>query len=279
MWLLPFDGLERLFGYGGLALIAFVFAAAVNHPDWGALARGALPGFDLEQPALYLYFAVGLVATTISPYEVYFYSSGAVEDRWQPGDLWLNKLTAFVGFGLGALLSIALLVTSAELLQPRQIQPESLGSVALLAAGGGLPLLLLALLGMLFATGGAAVETSLAGAYTLAQFLGWQWGKSRGKIQAPRFSLTWVGLLLTAGVVLATGVDPVQVTEYAVIFAAVAMPLTYLPVLLVANDRRFMGDHANGRLGNALGWAYLAVIVIAAAAAVPLLIVTSAGRM
>ena len=277
LWFVPFEGLERIFGYMGLCLLVFAVAAVLLHPDWGRLAHGAVPSFSTQKPALYLYFAVGLVATTISPYEVYFYSSGAVEDRWTVKDLWLNKVTVFLGFGLGALLSISLLVVSAEVLQPRSISPEHLGTTALTAAQLGFIPLLLGLVGMLFAVGGAAVETSLAGAYTLAQFLGWQWGKYRGDRRAPRFTLAWVVILVIGALVLVTGVDPVQVTEYAVIFAAVAMPLTYWPVLLVANDRAYMGEHRNGRLGNVLGYGYLAVIVVAAVAAVPLLVITGAG--
>ena len=61
-----------------------------------------------------------------------------------------------------------------------------------------------------------------------------------------------------------TGVDPVMLTEYAVIFSAVALPLTYVPILLVANDRAYMGRYGNGRLANVLGIVYLVVIMIVA---------------
>ena len=37
--------------------------------------------------------------------------------------------------------------------------------------------LLLALCGMLFAIGGAAIETSFSAAYNVAQCFGWEWGK------------------------------------------------------------------------------------------------------
>ena len=36
------------------------------------------------------------------------------------------------------------------------------------------------------------------------------------------------------------------VTEYSVIFSVVALPLTYLPILLVANDKAYMGDTQTG---------------------------------
>jgi Mn2+/Fe2+ NRAMP family transporter len=275
---LPFDWLERIFGYAGLGLVAFAVAALRLHPDWGQLGRGALPSFDTAQPALYLYFAVGVIATTVSPYEVYFYSSGGVEDGWTAKDLGENRMTAFVGFGLGALLSIAILVASAEVLRPLGIQPQHLGSTALTLGGLGTVGLLIGMGGMFFAVGGAAVETSLAGAYSLSQFLGWPWGKYLGPRKAKHFTLVWIVMFGLAMLVLATGVDPIAVTEYAVIFAAVAMPLTYAPVLLVANDRSYMATHANGRLANVVGTFYLAVILVAALLAIPLLILTGAGQ-
>ena len=41
---------------------------------------------------VYLYFVVGLLGAAMTPYEVYFYSSGAVEDRWGLKELGLNKV-------------------------------------------------------------------------------------------------------------------------------------------------------------------------------------------
>jgi len=154
-----------------------------------------------------------------------------------------------------------------------------LGSIAL---GAEVPLgqigLLLALVGILFAVGGAAIDTLFSGAYNLAQFLGWEWGRYRRNSGAPRFTLTWLVLLVLGLGLVMTGVDPVQLTEYAVIFSAVALPLTYIPILLVANDRSYMREYVNGRLANVLGVFYLVVIVIIALTAVPLLILTNAGQ-
>ena len=56
--------------------------------------------------------------------------------------------------------------------------------------------------------------------------------------------------MLATGGLLATGVDPILVTEVSVVFSAVALPLTYFPILVVANDPDYMGKHVNGRLAN-----------------------------
>jgi Mn2+/Fe2+ NRAMP family transporter len=85
-------------------------------------------------------------------------------------------------------------------------------------------------------------------------------------------------LLVLALAIVMTGVDPVMLTEYAVIFSAVALPLTYIPILLVANDHEYMGTNRNGKLANTLGVFYLLVIIVIAFAAVPLMIITNVGQ-
>jgi Mn2+/Fe2+ NRAMP family transporter len=138
--------------------------------------------------------------------------------------------------------------------------------------------LLVALVGILFAVGGASIDTVFAGAYNLAQFCGWEWGRYRHPRGAPRFTLTWLVLLALALVIVMTGVDPVMLTEFAVIFSVVALPLTYIPILLVANDKSYMGRYANGRLANGLGVLYLLVIMVVAITAVPLMLLTNVGQ-
>src|SRR6476659_9396893 len=82
IWVAPFEWIERIFGYGGLALLVFVVAAIKLHPDWGHVAHGFVPQVHASQPLVYAYFAIGLLGAAMTPYEVYFYSSGAVEDGW-----------------------------------------------------------------------------------------------------------------------------------------------------------------------------------------------------
>ena len=69
-----------------------------------------------------------------------------------------------------------------------------------------------------------------------------------------------------------------KLTEYSVIFSVVALPLTYLPILLVANDHTYMGSKSNGRLANFLGVLYFFVILAIAVAAIPLMLITNGGQ-
>jgi manganese transport protein len=279
VWTTSFEWLERIFGYGGLCLLVFAVAAVKLEPDWGKVGNGFLPHLAQNNTLLYGYFAIGLLGAALTPYEVYFYSSGGIEDQWTPKDLGLNRANAIIGYGLGGLLSFALMITGGALFLGNGISPEHLGTIAL---GAENPLgrigLLLALVGILFAVGGASIDTVFSGAYNLAQFCGWEWGRYRHPRGAPRFTLTWLVLLMLALAIVMTGVDAVVLTEYAVIFSVVALPLTYIPILLVANDKTYMGRYRNGRLANTLGIFYLVVIMAVALSAVPLMVLTNVGQ-
>ena len=279
-WVLPFEWIERVFGYLGLCLLVFAVAAIKLHPDWGKVAHGFVPGSHSGGSLLvYLYFVVGLLGAAMTPYEVYFYSSGAVEDGWGPKELNLNKVTATIGYGLGGFLSFSLMIVAAVLFLPQGIDPQFLGTPALTAEHAfGKVGLLLALVGILFAVGGAAIETSFSGAYNTAQFFGWRWGKRERPAAAALFTLAWLVIFALAFLVVITGYDPVKLTEYSVIFSVVALPLTYLPILLIANDHTYMGSKTNGKLANVFGVVYFVVIIAIAIAAIPLMLVTHGGQ-
>jgi Mn2+/Fe2+ NRAMP family transporter len=121
------------------------------------------------------------------------------------------------------------------------------------------------------------METGLSAGYTVAQYFGWPWGKYLRPAQAARFHTVVLVSVLLGVAALLTTIDPVQLTEYMLIFSAVALPLTYLPILVVANDRRYLGDKVNGRLANAVGLVFMVIILAAAVAAIPLMVMTGVG--
>ncbi|HEV7483945.1 MAG TPA: divalent metal cation transporter [Solirubrobacterales bacterium] len=274
--LLPFGGIERVFGYGGLMMLVFVAVIFHQDPDWTAVGNGFIPSFSGS--ALYFYFVVGVFAAALMPYEVHFYSSGAIEEGWTTENLKENRLNAIVGYALGGILACALVIVSGYLFHPLGVEPTDLGTAALPAQGAfGETGLLLALGGILFCVGGAAIDSSFAASYNLSQFLGWEWGRYRGPEKAPRSTASWLLFLFLGLLIVLTGINPVEITEYSVVFAVVALPMTYLPILMIAGDRSFMGEHANGRISAAFGWLYFALIVVLAIVAVPLLLATNGG--
>jgi Mn2+/Fe2+ NRAMP family transporter len=283
IWVLPFQWIERSYGLLGLFMVVFAAALVSIHPPWGDIARGFVPqvphGLTTKELLTFGYFAVAIISAVMFPYEVYFYSSGGIEEQWGPKDILTNRLTAILGMGLGSLLAISILSNSAQLFGPINVDPEIPGTAALEAA---IPFgkwgLILALLGMFFAVAGAAVETCMANAYSIAQYFGWIWGRHKKPWEAPRFTITWIVLFLLALAIVLTGVDVMMLVEFAILFSILVLPLTYLPLLLLAGDRKYMREHVNGTIGKALGWFYFAVITAAAVAALPLFVLTSGGN-
>ncbi|GAA1960144.1 NRAMP family divalent metal transporter [Microbacterium deminutum] len=280
IWRTKFSTMENVAGLLGLTLIVFVVALFLLKPDWGQLGTQATQpwGPASDSPVSYWYFAVALFGAAMTPYEVFFFSSGAVEEKWTSKDLATERANVFVGFPLGGILSLAIAACAAVVLLPQAIEVTTLSQVVLpVAQAGGQLALAFVIVGILAATFGAALETTLSSGYTLAQFFGWSWGKFRRPAQAARFHVAMIICLLIGGGVLATGVDPITVTELSVVFSAVALPLTYFPILVVANDPGYMGDEVNGRFRNGAGIVFLVIILVAAVAAIPLLIVSGMG--
>jgi Mn2+/Fe2+ NRAMP family transporter len=184
-----------------------------------------------------------------------------------------------IGFPLGGILSLSIASCAWVVLGPLNISVDTLGQVGLpVAAALGKVGLSVALLGFVAATLGAACETGLSVGYSIAQYFGAQWGKYVRPNQATVFHAILLLSTLSAVAFLLTTVDPIVVTEMSVVFSAVALPLTYFPILVVANDPDYMGEQTNGRFANVLGTIFLAAVVVAAVAAVPLLIYTRMGQ-
>jgi Mn2+/Fe2+ NRAMP family transporter len=280
LWRAKFTILENIFGLTGLVLIVFVIAFFRLHADTGELLRQAThPGPPHgEDWGTYWFFAVALFASALTPYEVFFFSSGAVEERWTSKDLLTSRINVFVGFPLGGLLAFALMLTAATVFQPVATSVDSLSQVALPAAMAlGKLGLAAAILGFFAATFGAAMETGLSAGYTVAQYFGWNWGKLRRPRDAARFHTVVLISIVVGVLVLLTTIDPIQLTEYTLVFSAVALPLTYVPILVVANDRGYLGKRVNGRFANVIGVVYLVIVLAAAVAAIPLMIITRNG--
>jgi Mn2+/Fe2+ NRAMP family transporter len=281
IWRMPFESMERAFGLAGLALLVFAVALWQLGPDWGQLVHQAThPAVpDGEGHPTYFYYAIALFGAAMTPYEVFFFSSGAVEEGWTRKDLRLERLNVYLGFPLGGLLSLAIAATAAVVFLPRGIEVDHLDQVALpVVLALGKVGLAFVIVGFVAATFGAALETALSTGYTISQYFGWQWGKHVAPREAARFHAVVLVAVVTAAMLILTTLDPIKVTEYSLVFSAVALPLTYFPILVVANDPSYMGDETNSRVVNALATFYLVLLTVVAVAAIPLMLATKAGQ-
>lgn len=264
----------------GLAMLVYVVAVWALGPDWGRLiedARTLAPTPGESWPA-YFFYAVMLIGAQMTPYEMFFFSSGAIEHGWSPKNLTEIRVNVFIGFPLGGLLAIAIQAAAFMVFSPIGIQVEHISQTALpVAVALGKVGLVVAIVGIFAATFGATLETLFATGYDIAQYFGWSYGELQAPVRAARFTTVTLAVLIAAVALALTGINPITVTIYAVVFSSMLLPLAFLPVLLVANDRALMGDLANGPVSNALGTLTLLVSVVVAVSAFPLLVLTKAG--
>ncbi|HEY3671949.1 MAG TPA: divalent metal cation transporter [Acidimicrobiia bacterium] len=280
IWRVKFTTLETVFGLMGLGMIVVVVAVVHLHPSWSQLwhhaSHPSVPSG--EGRPTYFYFAIALFGAAMTPYEVFFFSSGAVEEKWTRSDLVLNRANVYLGFPLGGLLSLGLMAGAALVFHPLGVGVDSLSQVALpTSMAVGKVGLAFVIVGFVACTFGAALETALSCGYTVSQYFGWQWGKLVKPREAARFHLVVLVSLFVAVVVGVTAIDPIKVTEYSIVLSAAALPLTYFPILVVANDRTYMGDDVNGPFKNAIATFYMVVLTVVALATIPLMIATKAG--
>jgi manganese transport protein len=279
-WRTKFKVLENVLGLAGLALVVVVIAVIALHPDWGAMVHQAThPSVPSDTtPDIWLYFAIALFGAGLMPYEVFFFSSGGVEEHWSEADIPIARANILLGFPVGVVITLALMAGGSLVLGPRGIEVGQLYQAALPTSDAlGRIGLAIAIFGFVACTFGAAVETMLSCGYMVAQHSGWAWGKMVRPREDARFHLVVLATIVIATLIAFSGYDPIKLTEYVVVFSAAALPLTYFPVLVVANDPTYMGKRVNGKFSNIVGCVFLVLVLVVSVATIPLMIITRAG--
>jgi len=281
IWRLPFQALETVFGLLGLCLLVFAVALVLLPADWGALwhdmTHPSVP--DGEATPTWLFYAISLIGACLVPYQVIFFSSGGREENWSVRDMKEARINTLVGFPLGMVLSLSIMAAMVPMLRPDSVDVRHLGQVALpVAQVLGVTGLIFAFLGFFACVFAAATESALSVGYSVAQYFGWTWGKRHRPADAPRFHVVCLASVIAATGFILTTVDPITVTIVTVVLGAAAIPLTYLPLLVVANDREYMGKYVNKRWQNALATTALLVMLVVSVATLPLMFATKAGQ-
>lgn len=272
VWLLLWRGTFGLIEKGvsllGLVTVVFAVGAYKLHPSLPALSAGMLPTLPRHDAARYWFIAVSILGASISPYLFYFYSSGAIEDKWNEGYLATNRFVAALGMSFGSFLSVAVLVGAALVLLPRGIRIDHYDQAALMLM---VPLgrwgFLLFAAALFIACIGAALEVSLEIAYVLAQGFGWTWGEDKMPREEARFSLSYTVAILAGTLLVLIGIDPLKLTIFSMALTALSLPVAIGPFLILMNDKRYLQTHRNG-------WASNTVVVLTIAMAFVLAVVT-----
>ncbi|MFP4624185.1 MAG: Nramp family divalent metal transporter [Gemmatimonadota bacterium] len=232
-----------LIGLVGLMSVAFLATAVLTRPPVLPILRGLfVPTVPGGAGMLYV---TGLIGTTVVPYNLFLHAS-AVRERWSgPDDLPAARFDLGVSIVVGALVSMAIVATSAAMV----------GGGGSIENAADMAVQLEPLLGpwarWFFAAGllaaglTSAITAPLAAAYATAGALGWP-----RDLSDPRLRAVWIAVL-AAGVLFAgLGVRPVPAILFAQVANGILLPAIAAFLLLAVNDRRWMGDRVNGPAMN-----------------------------
>ncbi len=239
--------IERvLIGLVILMSLTFLTTALVISPPWADILKGM---FVPAIPSGSLLALVGLIGTTVVPYNLFLHAS-AVQERWKNADdLPEARLDISVSVILGGLISIAIIITSAVAFFGTdfilkngsdlgvQLEPV-LGSWAKYFIGAGL-----------FAAGiSSAITAPLAAAYATSGILGW-----KKDLKSWRFRAVWILILLTGVTFSVIGFKPIEAIIFAQAANGILLPVIAIYLLWVVNSKKIMGVNTNSLLSNVFG--------------------------
>ena len=233
--------------------LAFIVTSILTKPDVGAMLSGLFVPKITDDNLLTI---VGLIGTTVVPYNLFLHAS-LVKEKWgsSPQDLAFAKKDTIISVAFGGLVSMAILVSAAA---------AGIGSVSNagdLAKGleplfGSFAKYFLSI-GMFSAGITSAITAPLAAAYVANGCLGWD-----GNLKSGKFRVVW-GFVLLMGVVFSSlGLKPIEIIKFAQVANGAALPIIVGIILWIMNKRSVLGESRNSSLQNILGGIIFVVTIV-----------------
>lgn len=266
VWLLVVKGsygiVEKVFLILSLILFTYVVSGFMIAPPWHQVAQAAFTP-TLHWNAPFLLVLIATIGTTITPWMQFFLQSSVVDKGITIKTYGYAKLDVFFGAFLTDFVAFFIIVATAATLHARGIHVQSASEAALaLAPVAGRYAEYLFAGGLLGASLLAAGVLPLSTAYAICEAFGWETGISRGWDEAPAFLGLFTALiLLGAATVLLPNLPLFGVLLISQDINGILLPVILVFMLILVNDRRIMGHHVNGRLGNLFAWTTTVLLI------------------
>lgn len=260
-----FERVAMLLCFGSLILIPI---ALVLHPSAQKMASGflipSMPG-GAAQLSTVMLLVIGLVGTTVAPWQLFFQQSYVIDKRittrflkYEKADLWIGIVIVVVG--AAAIIGFASAATAGT--PAAGNFTDAAGLAGAIAAKSGHIVGILFAIALLDASIIGAFAVSLSTAYAIGDVFGVNHSLHRGVKQAKGFYGVYVGVIgLAATVVLLPGAPLGLITNGVQAMAGVLLPSASVFLLLLCNDREVLGPWVNGRRTNMFTSTVLGVLV------------------
>lgn len=226
--------------------IVFFLAAVLLQPKIGDIIRGL---FTPTLPEGSILMVVGLIGTTVVPYNLFLHAS-SVKEKWKGEDsLSLARWDTFLSVLLGGLITMSIVITAAVAFSGTGKTVETAADLAtqlepILGDWSGWFIAL----GFLAAGLSSSVTAPLAAAYATAGVMGWS-----SDLTDKRFRMVWI-FVLVAGVLFSTlGFKPLMVILFAQVANGLLLPIIAIFLLWIMNDKSILKEHTNSLITNVLG--------------------------
>lgn len=250
LWIGKYRIIERcLIGLVIIMSVAFLFTAIATRPSLLSVLSGLL---SFKAPAGSLLTIIGLVGTTIVPYNLFLHAE-LVKEKWNDkGDLKFALKDLIIALGLGGLISLSIVITASS------INATDINTVGDLALGlesvfGTFSRQFLAI--GLFAAGITSTITApLAAAYVVCGCFGLS-----TNLQSNYFKFIWLSIILFGVFFSATGLKLITIIQFAQITNGILLPIMVGLLLWMMNKSSLLGNFKNNNLQNAIGFIIIVV--------------------
>jgi Mn2+/Fe2+ NRAMP family transporter len=261
-----FERIAMVFCAGSLLLVpVYVF----SHPPARQMAAGfvlpVLPGGG-GQFATVMLLIIGIVGTTVAPWQLFFQQSYVIDKRITPRFIPYEKADLVIGIVVVIVGGAALMGAAAAAFAGTAAAghyTSAAGLAAGLSAYAGKAAGALFAVALLDAAMIGAFAVSLSTAYALGDVLGLKHSLHRGIKQAKGFYVMYGALIAgSATIVLIPGSPLGLFTEGVQVLAGVLLPSATVFLLMLCNDRAVLGPWVNGRFTNAFAGGVIALLIM-----------------
>jgi Mn2+/Fe2+ NRAMP family transporter len=267
VWLLVIYGtyfiVEKIFLVACLFYVSYVASAFMAKPDWlYAAHQTVIPNMHFDAP--YLIMLIGLVGTTIAPWQFFYLQAGFVEKRVGPRQYKHARWDVLVGsISCMVIVFFIIVCCAATLNKSGQVDISSAAQAAkaLVPLAGKWAGYLFAF-GLLNASLFAASILPLSTAHVICEGLGFEAGLDNKFQEAPTFYTLYTLLIVAgAGIVLYPKAPLWKILIYSQVGNGIWLPVVLIFILLLINRRDLMGKHVNTLTFNIIAWASSIIMI------------------